>query len=470
MVKSGEIISVDGSIISGQTLVDESSITGESVPVEKIPGSLVMSGTENTTGMIVITASKSASESRYAAIVTLVKTAQESRAPIVRLADKYAVFFTIVTLILGAIAYLVSHDFVRVLSVLVVATPCPLILATPIAIISGMSRAAKRGVIVKQGGALETLGHTRTMFFDKTGTITVGTPTVVAVSSWVSGYDVISIAASVDHGSSHVLARSLDRYAQEKNVRLLPVTDFKEVFGQGVTATVQGQSFFLGNPDHLATRMIQLSDAIKNDIQTAQDSGMMSIVLTTDTEPIGMISFADTVRSDAIGIFKRLSQAGISTEMLTGDRESVAQSIAQSVGIDVVHAKCSPEDKVSFVESALATSGPVAMIGDGVNDAPALARADVGIAIAHDGDTASSDAADIVILHGSVERVVEAYFIARKTVAIAKQGIFVGIGLSIGLMILAIIGLIPPLIGALLQEGIDVIVILGALRVLFVDV
>ena len=470
MIKSGEIIPVDGIVLSGDSMIDESSITGESLPVEKTTGGLVVYGTENTTSVLIIRAEKNAAESRYAKIVALVKSAQESRAPIVRLADKYAVFFTGVTIVLGAIAYLAFHDPVRVLAVLVVATPCPLILATPIAIISGMSRAAKRGVIIKQGGALEVLSRVKTMLFDKTGTITVGTPTLISAKTFSGSVNVSQIAASLDHGSSHILARSLEHYAQENKIALLPVSGFEEKFGEGVLGTVNGNKFFLGKYDYITTLHLNVPEEVEVFRLKQKEENLMAVFLADEHSIIGALLFADTVRSDAQGMFQSLASRGVATAMLTGDHASTAQRIAQSVGITNIHADCEPEDKVRIVDEAVKNAGPVAMIGDGVNDAPALARADVGIAIAHHGDTASSDAADIVVLHGSLGRVIETYFIAQKTVAIARQGIFIGMGLSIIAMILAVFGFIQPLFGALLQEGIDVVVILGALRVLIVKI
>ena len=470
MIKSGEIIPVDGTIISGISLVDESSITGESIPVEKIVGSLVVSGTENTSGVLVIRAEKKASESRYAKIVTLVKNAQESRAPLVRLADQYAVFFTGITLGIGFLSYVIFQDPVRVLAVLVVATPCPLILATPIAIISGMSRSAKRGVIIKQGGALEILARVKTMMFDKTGTITVGVPSVVGITTFAPDYDVLQIAVSLDHGSSHILARSLEHHAKTKTIQLVPVEKFQEVFGDGVFGVINQQEFFLGKFEYLEKTQQIIADEVRTFYTHEKDAGHMMVFLASKEHIVGAISFADTVRDDAVGMFRALTNHGVTTVMVTGDHAPVAQSIAQSVGITTVHADCTPEEKVNLVDEMVKNHGPVAMVGDGINDAPALARADVGIAIAHHGDTATSDAADMVVLHGSIERVVETYQIAQKTVSIAKQGMIIGIGLSIIAMIVAMFGLIAPLPGAILQEGIDIIVILGALRVLFVKI
>lgn len=473
MIKSGEIISVDGIVIEGTSWVDESSLTGESLPIEKVVGSLVVSGTENTTGVLVIQAQKNAAESRYAKIVELVKSAQESRAPLVRLADRYAVFFTGITLVIAVLTYLIFHDWTRVLAVLVVATPCPLILATPIALISGMSRAAQRGIIMKHAGSLEVLSRIRTMLFDKTGTLTMGTPTVVAVipsSEKVSEQELLGLAASLDHGSSHILARALERNAQIKNISLQQVDRFSEIFGQGVSGTLSGMIYHLGKREYLISQGVTLSQNSEDLYLQEKEKGYMSVLLARDKEVIGIVSFADVIRDDAKNVFAKIAQQNIETVMVTGDSQVVAQSIADTVGIHQVYASCAPEDKVRIVGEVATTHGPVVMIGDGINDAPALARADVGIALAQHGETATSDAADMVILSGSLSRVIEAHHIAQRTLAIARQGIWVGMGLSTLAMVGALLGYIAPLSGALLQEGIDVVVILGALRVLRVKV
>lgn len=468
LIKSGEIIPVDGVVISGTSFVDESSITGESIPVEKSVGATLISGTENTSSTLTIRAEKNAAESRYAKIVALVKSAQESRAPMVRLADKYAVIFTGITLLLAVTTYIIFWDPVRVLAVLVVATPCPLILATPIAIISGMSRAAKRGVIIKDGGALEILSRVRTMLFDKTGTITVGTPQVVGVRHFTNRNDGAEIAASLDHGSSHILARALEAYAHQQGLTIMSVDSFKESFGEGVSGVINNQQLFLGKLEYINNQGVTVSDSVITYQEQEKLAGHMTVFLADQHEVLAAITFADTVRSDVHDLFTNLNYVGIATVMVTGDHADVAQKIAQEAGINTVHADCEPEDKVRLVGEAVNNQGPVAMIGDGINDAPALARADVGIAMAHHGDTATSDAAAIVVLHGSLSRVIETYHIAKKTIVIAQQGIYVGMGLSVLAMVVAMFGFINPLSGALLQEGIDVVVILGALRVLIV--
>jgi heavy metal translocating P-type ATPase len=470
MVKTGQIIPVDGVVVSGGSFVDESNITGESIPVEKIVGSLVVSGTENTSGVLVIRATKRAQESRYTKIVDLVKKAQDSRAPMVRLADRYAVVFTAITLVFAIAAYFVSGDGTRVLAVLVVATPCPLILATPIAIISGMSRLAKKGVIVKDGGHLEVLSRVKTIMFDKTGTITLGTPDVVTVEFFSHRYSpdqLVSYSASLDHGSSHILARSLERYAAAQKVKMVAVDSFTEQFGEGVTGSISSSQFFLGKLSFIQEK-IPISQEVHRFRLQQKELGHMTVLLADRQEVLAGISFSDTLRTDAQKVFRKLSEQGIHSVMVTGDHKKIAEMVAESSGIPEVHADCEPEDKVRMVLDAVQVRGPVAMVGDGINDAPALAAANVGIAIASHGDTATSDAAGIVILHGSLYQMAELFTTAQKTIRIAQQGIWVGMGLSILAMVAALLGYIDPLLGALLQEGIDVFVILGALRALII--
>lgn len=472
LIKSGEIIPVDGIVIEGVSLIDESSLTGESIPVEKISSSFVSSGTENTTGNILIRATKIAKESRYAKIVSLVKNAQESKAPIVRLADQYAVVFTFITLGIASIAWLFFHDAIRVLAVLVVATPCPLILATPIAIISGMSRAAKSGIIVKNGGALENLANVKSILFDKTGTITLGTPEVEKIEIFKEDREkILGIAASLDRGSSHILARSMISFANKEKVNFYKTTEFEEIFGEGVKGIIEEEKYFLGRLSFLKTQNILVSSEIQKFHNEQKDMGKMSVYLAREKYILGAIIFSDIVRKDAEGIFQKLtSEYNISCVMVTGDHENIAQRIANSIGIETVYANCKPEEKVLIVKKTSKENGPVAMVGDGINDAPALAQADIGIAMASHGDTATTYASDMVIIHSSIKRVADIYQIARKTIIIAKQGIYIGIGLSICAMILAALGFINPLSGALLQEGIDVLVILSALRVSRIEI
>ncbi len=467
IVKPGEIVPVDGSVIDGTSFVDEATLTGESLPVEKQQGSLVYAGTENKAGVLIVQVQKPAHETKYEQIVRIVREAEESKAPLVRLADRYSVYFTIITAVFGVLAWIFFKDPVRVIAVLVVATPCPLILATPIAIISGMSKSAHRGVIIKDGGSLETLARVKTFVFDKTGTVTIGTPTVERIEAFDIGEDVVlATAASLDQLSTHVLARALTSYAEKNHTKLMYPQNFSEQFGDGVIGDVAGKRYAFGKLSFV-TAFTKTVDAKVTAFHTEiTNEGRIPVYLADESSIVGAIVFADSIRGDARHLFDTLRAKGNNRiVLLTGDKAPRAQSVAQELGITEYQGDCLPEDKLAYIQNIPASDHPVAMIGDGVNDAPALAKADVGIALGAHGKTASSDVADVVVLHNSIKRIGEVVAIAQTTLGIAKQGIWFGMGASVFLMCLALLGYVPPLYGALLQEAIDVFVILNALRV-----
>lgn len=471
VIKPGEVVPVDGVVMDGVSEVDEAAITGESIPVEKRPASLLYSGSVNNDGVLEVRSTKSAGESTYENIIRLVKEASESRAPVVRLADRYSVWFTIITFSLAIAAWQLSHDPIRLLAVLVVATPCPLILATPIAIMSGVSRAASRGIIVKSGGALEKLAEVKAFIFDKTGTLTLGAPEVTQVKSWEADETrVLEIAASLDQLSSHVLARSLQAHAKANAaVHLQYPTGFQEKFGDGVSGEINGKKYLFGKLSFLQKNGINFSTNILEEHERYQQQGKIAVYLGAGGHPLGCVLFADTVRPEIKTLFSDMKTLGLEKiVMLTGDRKNVAELIGGQLGLKDIHAECLPEDKVKEVFDHQRQFGSVAMVGDGVNDAPALAAADVGIAIGGHGSTASSESGDIVITVDDLSRVGQALSLAKNTIRIAKQSIFIGIGVSIILMVIAALGHIVPVYGALLQEFLDVAVILNALRVNFI--
>lgn len=467
LIKPGEVIPVDGQVVEGATVVDESTLTGESVPVDKQVGNHIYAGTQNVGGAIIVKVEKPARETRFQTIVDLVKSAQESKAPIVRLADKYSVYFTIYTIAVGLIAWFISHDLVRVVAVLVVATPCPLILATPIAIMSGMSNASKRGVVVKDGSALETLAHTDTFVFDKTGTVTLGVPTVTEIVnlSNITQEEILKLAASLDQLSTHILAKALTKFTQDKKLPLVYPENFKESFGDGVEATLNGEGYFLGKKSFVVKVDDKNSKEAEEAYARATESGQMIIFLKRDKEILGAILFQDMPRPEAKSMFNNLIKDGVKNLLLlTGDKQETAKRVATELGLNQYVSECLPDDKLRHIKDLQNSGAVVAMIGDGVNDAPALAGADVGIALGTHGKTATSDVADMVILSQSIDKVATAHTIAKKTIYLAKQSIFVGIGASMVAMLFSAGGLISPLYGAILQEGIDVLVILNALR------
>ena len=467
IVKQGEVIPVDGIIVTGSCLIDESSLTGESIPVEKKEHAHVMSGSICVDGILEIKALRPSSESKYEQIVRLVRQAEKNKAPFVRLADRYSVGFTVVTFTIAILAWFFSHDPVRALSVLVVATPCPLILAAPIAFVSGMSKAAKRGIIIKSGKSLELLSQAKSILFDKTGTLTLGIPRVLRVKPQGkhTADTIVQIAAGLDQLSTHILAHSLILYAKEKDVLLEIPTDFNEQVGRGVRGVIKGKKYFLGKIAFLQDHHIHIPNEFTIEQDQIRNEGVIAVYLATVDEFMGVIYFADTIRENVQDQFKKLGSFIHEIVMVTGDKLGVANSIAKTVGISHVLAECLPEDKLKEVQRLKNSYGPVVMVGDGINDAPALAAADVGIALGSQSSTAAHEAGDVIIAVDSFDRVVEVFAISKRVLFIAKQCIFVGIGLSIGLMVLAAFGFVTPVVGALLQEVIDVVVILNALRV-----
>jgi heavy metal translocating P-type ATPase len=495
LVKPGEIIPADSIVLGGRSSVDQSAITGESVPVQARPGMQLLSGSINRDDPLELQTIRESKDSQYAQLIKLVQNAEESKAPIVRLADSYTIFFTVITFVLAASSWFFSHDPVRLLAVLVVATPCPLILATPIAIISGISRAAKRGAIIKDGGALEQLGNAKAFVFDKTGTLTLGKPEIFEVSIVREGIDkneILRLAASLDQLSMHILARSLVQNAELAKIELEYPQAYEEISGEGVSAVLgldkdregaeavrqcslygqcefkTGTKYHFGKLSFILKQGISVDEGIILAHDKRQGSGMMAVYLADAQGLLAIIFFADVVRSETRQVFDLLHFFGIhKIVMLTGDRQEVADRIAKEVGLKDVVAECLPEQKVGQIKS-LQGEGlfPVVMVGDGVNDAPALATANVGIAMGAHGSSASSEAGDVVITVDDLNRVPEVFGIAKHAIYIAKQGIWIGIGLSIVLMIFAAFGLIPPLSGAILQECVDVLVIFNALRVL----
>ncbi|HEX8958940.1 MAG TPA: heavy metal translocating P-type ATPase [Solirubrobacterales bacterium] len=470
LVRAGEVVPVDGALQSAQATVDEAALTGESLPVAHARGATVQSGAVNAGEAFELRATRLAAESAYANIVRLVRAAETQRAPFVRIADRYAAVFLPVTLALAAVAWAASGEAVRAVAVLVVATPCPLILAAPIAIVSGVSRAARLGVIVKGGAAIERLGEARTVLLDKTGTLTLGTPTVQEVVTLDGGdeEEILRMAASIDQLSAHVLAEALVHDAERRGLRLSQPADAVEVPGQGMEGAVDGRRVAVGSRAWLASRgyRVEAADGAGGDGDAA---GRAKVLVGVDGRLAGVVVMADRLRDDARELAGRLREAGVRrVAMVTGDRREIAERIAAETGVDSVYAEQSPEDKLDVVRGIRADPelAPVVMVGDGVNDAPALALADVGIAMAAPGATVSSETADAVITVDRIDRVATAVSIGRRALGIARQSVVFGIGLSAIAMVFAALGYIPPLGGAILQEGIDVAVILNALRAL----
>ncbi len=471
LVRAGEVVPVDGAVESNDAVIDESTITGEPLPVTYGRGGEVRSGTANAGEAFELRAIRPAAESAYAALVRMVEAAGAQRAPFVRLADRYAAVFLPVTLGAAGLGWALSGDAVRALAVLVVATPCPLILAAPIALIAGVSRAAKSGIIVKGAAAIERLSRVRTVLLDKTGTLTIGTPIVERVlAAQDRGSDeLLRLAGSLDQFSAHVLAESIVHEAEGRGFTLSSPTGVSEDPGEGIQGTVEGHRVALGSSGFLSRHGYAASTAPAELLGDGERSGHARVLVGVDGQLAGVLIMADHLRDDAHTLVQRLREEGVEQiAMVTGDRTETAEEIARQVGLDRVYAEQTPETKLELVRAIQGEERlrPVMMVGDGVNDAPALALADVGVAMGTAGATVSSEAADAVIAVDRVDRVADALAIGNRSMRIARQSVLAGIGLSVAAMGFAAAGYIPPVAGALLQEGIDVAVIINALRAL----
>jgi heavy metal translocating P-type ATPase len=464
MVGPGELVPADG-VLAAEAVLDESTLTGEPLPVKRGAGEPVRSGVANAGPPFNVRVTASASESTYAGIVRLVSEAEGSQAPFVRLADKYALWFLVVTLVAAGAAMTVAGPS-RAVAVLVVATPCPLILAAPVAFVAGLSRAARRGVVVKGGGVLEQLGRCTTLLIDKTGTLTNGRPVLAAIipAGRFAPERVLAMAGSLDQVSPHVLANAIVQAAVGQHCDLVLPHDVQEVAGQGIRGAVDGQPVAVGTASWAGVS--STAAWAKKARRRGRLEGSLVVFVAIDGEPAGALVFDDAVRLDAPRTVRSLRRSGMARiVMVTGDRPEVAEAVGTVIGVDEVMAERSPADKLDVVRSERQRA-PTVMVGDGVNDAPALALADVGVAMGARGATASSEAADVVLTVDRLERVGEARQIARRSSRIARQSVVAGMAMSLLAMCFAGLGLLPAVWGAVLQEGIDVLVILNALRAL----
>jgi heavy metal translocating P-type ATPase len=460
LVRPGEVVPLDGILLSESGTFDESSLTGESLPVERVAGDALMSGSLNGEAAVRMQVTALMEDSQYSRIVALVKEASESKAPMVRLADRYAVPFTALAYILGAVGWIISGDPARFAEVLVVATPCPLLIAAPVAFLGGMSRAAHSGIIVKYAGVLEQLSRIKTAAFDKTGTLTYGRPALVTVrtSGSLTEDQVLGLAASAEQYSSHVLAASVMDAARGRGLVFDTATEATEFATHGVRARFDGRDVVVGKPKFVA-------ESAAGVVETELASGELAIYVGVAGEFAGALVMSDPIRREARRTLTELESMGVArTVMLTGDALATAEHIAAEAGLTDVRAECLPPDKVDAVRSL--PLRPVMMVGDGVNDAPVLAVADVGIAMGARGSTAAGESADVVIILDDLSKVASAVRIGQRTVKVALQSIWIGIALSVALMVAAAAGYVPAIAGALSQELVDLATILNALRAL----
>lgn len=446
-IRKGEVIPLDGLLESENGLTDESSVTGEPYIIDKIKGDVVRSGTVNKGEAIVVRVTAEEKDSTYHKIIELVEKAQGEKAPLIRLADKASGWFAAVTLVVAAVAYFISGDWGRVLAVLVIATPCPLILATPIALLGGVNAAAKRRIIVKRLASLESLARVNALVFDKTGTITLGVPRVTSVeshSSTRSVEELVGIASALERNSLHPLAKSVVLYAHGVHAPMMQAAQVEEQIGKGIGGEVGGAHFF---------------------VTKVRDHDSMAVGLYENDALAATFLIEDEIKPESRAIIERLHRQNFLLHIFTGDKASAAARVRDALGAHVlVTAEMSPEDKQKGVADLKQKGFRIAMVGDGINDAPALATADVGLVFSNEERTAASDAADIVFLGGEFSLVCDALGIAQRTVRIALTSIFIGMGLSGIGMIVAALGGLPPIAGAVVQELIDVVAILNALR------
>lgn len=452
LVRPGEVVPVDGTIVHGATTLDESSLTGESRPIDKLVGDPVMSGSVNGDAAFQMVADQRAADSQFQSIIRLVKQAEAEPAHFVRMADRYAVPFTLIAYVIAGTAWFLSGNPVRFAEVLVVASPCPLILAAPIALVAGMSRASQSGIIVKTGTTLEKLARVKTIAFDKTGTITQGRLQVTDIlpQSGIDAARLLLFAAAAEQQSNHILAHSL---IQAAPTNLPTASSVTETTGGGVQAIIDGHVVRVGKAD-----FVKPDGSIQQVDETA-------VYVVYDEQYLGCVTFTDSPRPEAASTMQQLHQLGIPhLIMVTGDRQPIATKIAHVVGIDQVYAECLPGDKITVLKQIPHEQRPVAMVGDGVNDAPSLVTADVGLAMGASGATTASESADAVILADDLQRTVAAVQISRATMRVARQSVLVGIIICTCLMLIASFGVIPAIYGALLQEVVDTVTILWALR------
>ena len=463
VIRKGDVVPVDGAVVDGVAVLDQSALTGESMPVQQKVGDPVLSGSTNAGEAFHLAATRRAAESTYAGIVRLVAAAQRSRAPMSRLADRYAMVFLAATVALAGAAWAWTGDPIRAVAVLVVATPCPLILAVPVAIVSGLSRAAKQGILIKGGQALETLARVRSLVIDKTGTLTHGRARVVSidVASGQSADELLRIAASLDQASKHMIAQAIVEEAQKKGLKLAVPGDVVETAGEGLEGRVEGHHVVVGGYRFVSERVLGVGLALW---RADRPAGAAAVAVGIDGKFAGVLILADELRAGTQALLQCLRALGVERIVLaTGDRHDVAELVARGLSIDALRSELTPDQKTLVVLSER-KHGPVMMIGDGVNDAPALAAADLGVAMGAKGAAASAEAADVVLLVDQLDRILPAMEIARRSRFIALQSVYAGIGLSVAGMIAAALGFISPVQGAVLQELIDIAVILNALR------
>ena len=466
LVRPGEMVPCDGEVIAGTSHLDTATLTGEPLPRRANVGDDVMSGSINKESPLTIRATVVGEETQFARIVALVREAQSSKAPLQRIADRFAIWFTPATVVAGLIAFLMSNDWDRVLAVLAIATPCPLILATPVAILGGMNRSARRQILVRNGGALEALARTTAIVFDKTGTITIGQPRVSRVIGLdsIPENEVLRLASAVEQGSGHLLARTLVNEAHDRGVLADAATEIVEESGRGVEGAIEGRRVAVGARSFISERYPETRTFIA-DLDARSDDTSLRAYVAVDGHVAGLIEYGDKMRDGINDLVASLRERGIQhVLLLSGDRTENVRAVAHQAGIHESDGDMLPEDKVAIVKRLIDDGESVVMLGDGTNDAPALSTATVGVALASHGRGIATEAADVILLADDPSRILDAIVISRRTMRIARQSIWFGLAVSAAGMVFAAAGAIVPIAGAAIQEVVDLAVILNALR------
>lgn len=466
VIRPGDRIPVDGEIVSGHAAIDESSITGESMPVEKVFGSRVLTGTICENGSVLVKATAVGEDTKFAHIIRLVRQAQTSKARIQRVADRYAKWFTPVIVGLAIVTYLFTWQPIRAVTILLTASPCPLLLATPVAVVSAIGRGARTGILIRSGDSLETAGSVDTVIFDKTGTLTSGKLRVIDVRSF-NGYspaDVMRNAAIAEQFSTHPIAKAIIQYSQREGAEIPNPDDFSEDAGGGVMAEFEGNRILVGNSRFLEREMVHIPTKVKEVIEDEGNSAATTLLVARNQEICGAMGLEDSTKPNAVNAIRALNGMGINIAVLTGDTKKAGDKIKKELNLTEVFSEVLPEDKANYVSKLKRAGKRVAMVGDGINDAPALATADVGIAMGAAGSDVAVETADFTIMTDDLEKVPSAIRLSRRMLRIAKQSILIGLLANVIGVILSIFGLISPIEGASIHEVSDLLVIFNSAR------
>lgn len=463
-VLPGEMIPVDGKIIFGNSSVEQSIMTGESLPIDKTIGDEVFCGTVNCDGSIDIIATKIGEDSSLQKLIRMVKEAEENKAPMQRIVDKWAGWLVPAALIIAIAAYFITSDIIRAVTVLVVFCPCALALATPTSIMAAVGQAAKNGVLIKSGEALEKMGKVNCIAFDKTGTLTFGKLKIsnIITTSSATENELLKLACSSEKRSEHPLGKAIVEHGKKQNVEFLEMEDFKMIPGKGIAAKIENNEIYCGNSRFLQEQGIILDENIESILENLRKQGKVSILVGKNRECIGIIALSDTIRSTAKEIVVKLKNMGTRVVLLTGDHKQTADYFAEEVGIENVYSELLPAEKVTYIKKLEEDGNKVCMIGDGVNDAPALKTANVGVSMASMGTDIAVEASDIALMGDNIEKIPYLKKLSTATIKTIKFNITASMVINLAAIILSVMGLLNPITGALVHNIGSVLVVLNA--------